>query len=73
MSENIHKDEESLYKNSSDVQLDIEEIYIALHLVCTVCRAVILGYNAYEKQYPGQQEGKLLKFSELVTILPTGW
>jgi hypothetical protein len=54
-----------------DMQLDIEEIYVALHLVCTVCRAVILGYNAHEKNNPGQ-EGQLLKFSELVAILPTG-
>lgn len=62
---------ESTTPSSSDMHLDIEEIYVVLHLVCTICRAVILGYNAHEKKY-GVSDGRQLKFSELIAILPTG-
>lgn len=56
----------------TNLQLEIEEIYVVLHLVCTLCRAVILGYNAWEKCRAGLSDGELLKFSELIALLPTG-
>ncbi len=56
---------------SSDLQMDLEEICISLHLVCIICRAVILGYNALEKQ-DRQYDGRLLKFSELLALLSSG-
>lgn len=58
--------------SNASLQLEIEEIYVVLHLICTVCRAVILGYNACEKVRGTLPDGELLKFSELLSILPTG-
>jgi hypothetical protein len=53
--------------------IEADELYILLHLVCTICRAIILGYNAIEKSNasnPKHNSG--VTFSELASAMPTG-
>ena len=58
------------------VQLEAEEVCIAMHLICTICRAVVLAYNVVEKQNGMSSDNSkslpVLTFSELISVLPTG-
>jgi hypothetical protein len=52
--------------------LDVEELCISLHLICTICRIFIAGYNAAANHPSFKSLKQPLKFSELSSLLPTG-
>jgi hypothetical protein len=52
--------------------LDLEELCISLHLICTICRLFIAGYNAAANHASYKSSNQPLKFSELSSLLPTG-
>lgn len=71
----------STFNNEENVAVmdhDSEEFFVIVHLLCIVCRSIIMGYLALEKQaasksnQPSPQVGVLPSFGELQECLAPG-